>query len=154
MGQFYRTHGKHCHLRSFPTKCQKCGADVLYWECRHGSKLLFNYPIYGKLIRHGCRHSKRKNVKKIYPVIVKKPLGLLEKESPNCVVCGKYFKNENDLNSHLKRLKKIDPFHMQFFDDNIMPENVLSKNKLKKNENIKISYRPKFGSINLKKRNI
>jgi len=90
MRHFYKTHGKHCYLRSFQTKCPKCGKDVLYWECGHGSKKIFNYPPYRKLIRHFCRQDKTGiNNRKRFPVIVKSTKGLLENESPSCPICGK-----------------------------------------------------------------
>jgi hypothetical protein len=55
MRNFNKSHGKHCYYRSFQTKCLRCGVEVLYWECRHGCKIFFNYPPYGKLIQHRCR---------------------------------------------------------------------------------------------------
>ena len=80
MRHFYKSHGKHCYLRSFQTSCRKCGADVLYWECTHGSKIFFDYPPYGKLRRHYCRNLDGiSHKRKIFPVVVKKPKGLLEK---------------------------------------------------------------------------
>ena len=81
MRHFYRTHGRHCYLRSYQTKCPKCGVDVLYWECTHGSKVFFKYPPYGKLVRHFCRyHSARIERKRKFPVVVKISKGLLEKK--------------------------------------------------------------------------
>ncbi|MFW9881251.1 MAG: hypothetical protein ACFFG0_49940, partial [Candidatus Thorarchaeota archaeon] len=115
MRHFYKTHGKHCYLRSFQTKCSKCGADVLYWECRHGSRVFFNYPPYGKLVRHFCRQvTGVTRIKKKFPVIVKIPIGLLKKESPSCPVCGKLFKNLKNLNDHINNLKKLDRLHKDF----------------------------------------
>ena len=109
MRHYYKTHGKHCYLRSFQSKCPKCSASVLYWECTHGSKVFFEYPPYGKLVRHFCRHRKGAfNVRKIPQIIVKKPKGLLENQSPSCPICGKLFKNINSLEDHLENLKKSD----------------------------------------------
>ena len=101
----YRTHGKHCYLRSFKTNCRKCGAEVLYWECTHGSKLFFNYPPYGKLIKHYCRGVPSKSRKKTYPIIVKGSNKTLIEASPSCPACGKLFKSEVGVLEHLKQLK-------------------------------------------------
>jgi hypothetical protein len=153
MRHFYKSHGKHCYLRSFQTKCLKCGADVLYWECRHGSKIFFNYPPYGKLIRHYCRYS-RTNLqrKKQFPVIVKTPKGLLEKESPSCPMCGKLFKNLESLNDHLTNLKHQDSLHEKFNNNTLNVEVGYRENSEKNSEKYKVYYKPKFGKINIKKK--
>lgn len=143
MRQKYRTHGKHCYLRSFPTECPRCGEKVLYWECRHGSKVFFKYPPYGKLIRHRCKKIKGKQ-KKNYPVIVKTPKGLLGEEFPSCPACGKVFKNASDLENHIDNLQKIDPLHKSYANSKI----VFRKPKDKRED----PYMPKFGSINIKKK--
>ena len=153
MRHYYKVHGKHCFLRSFQTKCLKCGAEVLYWECTHGSKIFFNYPPYGKLIRHFCRQYISKNRKKKFPIIIKKPKGLLEKASPSCPICGKLFKTKEDLKEHLKQLKNDDFLHNQLFEDKILFENKDSKKNYKKYHENKIHYKPKFGTINIKKSN-
>ncbi len=153
MLSFHKSHGKHCYYRSFQTKCPRCGDDVLYWECRHGCKVFFNYPPYGKLIQHRCRHYKGKNIKNKYPVIVKTPRGLLEEASPSCSICGKLFKNKNDLDSHLKEAKKNDNHHSQFLESNFyftIEDNNKSHKELKKTKKFTPS---KFGQINIKKRN-
>lgn len=141
----FRSHGSHCYLRSFQTTCSKCGDEVLYWECTHGSKLFFNYPPYGKLIRHICRRPPANDPKKNYPVIVKKPNGLLVKASPSCPVCGKIFRNEDNLNEHLNQLKKRDKDHIRFFSEEGEEENKVEiepKNDFEP---------PRFGRINIKK---
>jgi len=153
MRHFYKTHGKHCYLRSFQTKCRKCGADVLYWECRHGSKIFFNYPPYGKLIRHYCRHFTTNLQRKTkFPVIVKTPKGLLEKESPSCPMCGKLFKNLKDLNDHLKNLKNQDVLHENFNNNNMDIELGYRENSQKNSEKYNVYYKPNFGKINIKKK--
>ena len=131
MPLFYKTHGKHCFLRSFQTTCQRCGADVLFWECTHGSRIFFNYPPYGKLIRHRCSLNKGKNIKK-FPIIVKTPEGLLKEPSPSCPACGKLFKYELHLKDHLKHCS----YNNEYFK-NIEKE-------------IKTPNKPKFGRINIK----
>ncbi|MFX1426617.1 MAG: hypothetical protein ACFFBE_09200 [Promethearchaeota archaeon] len=154
MRHFYKSHGKHCYLRSFQTKCTRCGADVLYWECRHGSKVFFNYPPYGKLIRHYCRHATGKfKVKTNFPVIVKKPKGLLEKESPSCPACGKLFKNLENLNDHIISLKNQDGLHQDFDRNNLNFELGYREKSQLSSDKYKLQYKPKFGKINIKKKN-
>ncbi len=151
MGQFYKSHGKHCRLRSFQSTCPRCGTDVLYWECTHGSKIFFQYPPYGKLVRHICSKFQGKKLINKYPVIVKNPVKLLEKPSPKCNICGKLFKTEKNLKAHLRRLKKSDFLHKQYFrNENLTEDNLLKEN----NENFnkfKTRYKPKFGAIIIKK---
>ena len=153
MHRIYKSHGKHCVLRTFPTKCPKCKEDVLYWECTHGCKLFFNYPIYGKLIKHICKREVL-NKKKKFPVIVKAPIKLLKEEKPSCSVCGKPFNSINDLNSHLREIKKIDPPHKLFYENSLICEDITSARDLKKTNEIKMDFQPKFGEINIKKREI
>ena len=153
MRHFYSSHGKHCYLRSFQTSCPRCGADVLYWECTHGSKVFFEYPPYGKLIRHICSKYKYKNIRNKYPVIIKRPKGLLEKPSPSCPVCGKLFRTEKNLKEHLKQLKKNDPLHNQYFKNKILIEENLQKKIHDNFDKFKIYYKSKFGTINIKRRN-
>jgi len=153
MRHFYKTHGKHCYLRSFQTKCLKCGADVLYWECRHGSKVFFNYPPYGKLIRHFCRHTTGKlKVKTDFPVIVKIPKGLLEKESPSCPACGKLFKNLKNLNDHINNLKKQDGLHQDFDKNKLNFELGYPEKSQANSDKYKLYSKSKFGKINIKKK--
>ncbi len=152
MRHYYKTHGKHCYLRSFQSKCPKCNADVLYWECTHGSKVFFEYPPYGKLVRHICRYHKDSfNVKKRFHVIVKKPKGLLENQSPSCPICGKLFKNSISLENHLENLKKNDINHKLFFENRISFENEYKTTINKDLGHIKSSDQSEFGKINLKK---
>lgn len=153
MRHFYKAHGRHCYLRSFKTKCPKCGVDVLYWECTHGSKVFFEYPPYGKLVRHFCQHQVA-DIKKKIPIIVKTPKGLLENASPSCPVCGKLFKVTKDLNNHFKTLKKNDQQHNVFYKNNFKFENGNWNNNQRKLDQIRIyNNKPKFGKINIKKRN-
>ena len=153
MQNFYKSHGKHCYYRSFQTKCPRCGEDVLYWECRHGCKVFFNYPPYGKLIRHRCRRYTGKKAKNKYPITIKIPKGLLEEASPSCPVCGKLFKNKNDLNSHLQQVRKNDEQHNQFLEGNYLFSDESKELLRKEIEEGKSFTKPKFGTINIKKRN-
>ncbi|MHA2392954.1 MAG: hypothetical protein ACXAEX_13495 [Promethearchaeota archaeon] len=153
MRHFYKTHGKHCYLRSFQTECPKCGADVLYWECSHGSKVFFTYPPYGKLIRHYCRHPHGAlKQKKKFPVIVKTPKGLLEEESPSCPACGKLFKNISNLNDHIKTLTTQDKLHQRFFNSSLKFKKDYGEKGQDYSDRIKPFNGPKFGRINIKKK--
>ncbi|MBD3256297.1 MAG: hypothetical protein GF383_14460 [Candidatus Lokiarchaeota archaeon] len=149
MNYFHKSHGKHCYLRSFQTMCPKCGKDVLYWECTHGCKVFFEYPPYGKLIKHKCKKYKSRNQKKLYPIIVKKPKGLLEKASPSCPNCGKLFKREKDLKKHLNESNKRQ-YIQETSNTLFVQEN--SRNQLKSGEKMRIHYKPEFGKINIKRR--
>lgn len=153
MRQIYKSHGSHCHLRSFQTKCPKCGATVLYWECTHGCKVFFNYPPYGKLVRHYCRVALNEKTKNKYPVIVKPPCYLSENPSPSCPICGKLFKTENDLNKHLRQSKERDSFHKLFYSNEIAFKSDKFDKGQEKKDKSKVQYNPLFGRINIKKRN-
>jgi len=146
MRHFYKSHGKHCYLRSFQTVCKKCGADVLYWECTHGSKMFFEYPPYGKLIRHICKKNRGlMRGKKNFPTIVKTPKGLLENPYFSCPVCGKLFRKEIYLKDHLNEQKKNNSEHKLFFKNKITDD----MNKLK-SENNKFQDNLRFGRINIR----
>ncbi|MHA1438334.1 MAG: hypothetical protein ACTSPD_12225 [Promethearchaeota archaeon] len=152
MKSLIKSHGKHCRLKSFPTHCPKCNANVLYWECSHGSKIFFNYPIYGKLIKHKCMVSNNNYRTIKYRTIIKKPLYLINNNpSRSCPACGKLFKTEKDLQVHLKQLDKIDFLHIRY------RENKISSRDKELNDNIENKQKkqdiPKFGRINIKKRN-
>jgi hypothetical protein len=148
MRHYYKTHGSHCYLRSFKTECPSCGVDVLYWECSHGSKIFFEYPPYGKLIKHHCKSYKSKNQRKKYNVIVKTPKKIFSKQSIGCPVCGKLFKEEKYLKNHIKHLKNYDHRH-KYFSEN----KTLLKDKVKEeNDSKKENYSPKFGQINIKRK--
>lgn len=152
MRHYYKTHGKHCYLRSFQSKCPKCNTSVLYWECTHGSKVFFEYPPYGKLVRHFCRRRKGAfNVRKKSQIIVKKPKGLLENQSPSCPICGKLFKNLDNLEDHLENLKKSDIYHKLFIENRISFEEENNEYMQKGSEQIRTYNKPKFGKINVKR---
>jgi hypothetical protein len=152
MRHFYKSHGKHCYLRSFKTSCPTCGADVLYWECTHGSKIFFEYPPYGKLVKHYCRkYLASKAQKNKFKVIVKTPNRLFEDSKVSCPVCGKIFHNRNSLDDHLTMLKKTDPEHKQFFTDRIKFREGESREKNKKPKENNSFPAPRFGQVNIKK---
>jgi len=105
------------------------------------------------LIRHFCRHATGKLQEKTdFPIIVKVPKGLLEKESPSCPACGKLFKNLKNLNDHINNLKKRDSLH-QGFDKNKLNFELGYREKSQENlDKYKLYYKPKFGKINIKKK--
>ncbi len=154
MRHYYRSHGKHCYLRSFKTSCPTCGADVLYWECTHGSKIFFEYPPYGKLVKHYCRkYLSSKSQKKKFKVIVKTPNRLFDDPKISCPICGKLFDSNISLDNHLIMLKRTDPEHKNFFKDRIkFSEEDHYKNRKKQKENNSFQS-PKFGQVNIKKAN-
>ena len=151
MRHFYKSHGKHCYLRSFQTVCKKCGADVLYWECTHGSKMFFEYPPYGKLIRHKCRKDRGLlRGKKNFPIVVKTPKGLLGKPYYRCVVCGKTFRDESALKDHFKTQRKNDLEHKMCSSNKLTFQNInISMNNSCTNRST-VQDKTKFGRINIK----
>jgi hypothetical protein len=152
MRHYYKSHGKHCYLRSYQSKCPKCNASVLYWECTHGSKVFFEYPPYGKLIRHYCRHHKASLLnKEKYPINVKRPKGLLEKQSLSCPICGKLFNKAKSLEDHLKNLRKNDTYHKLFLENRISFEANNREGIQKDKDQIEEYKKLEFGKINIKK---
>jgi len=155
MHSFFSAHGKHCYLRSFKTSCPKCKKEVLYWECKHGCKVFFEYPPYGKLVKHFCKLQLSKSQKIKDPIIIKRPKFLFEKVFRSCPICGKFFNNENNLKDHLKNLEHDDPAHQMFFKN----QNFFNHDNLEetgnlnpyRRENIELpNNHPKFGRINIK----
>jgi len=128
---------KKIKLRSFPTTCKFCGSSILYWESTEGHKVFFNLPIYGKPITHRCkkrhqkktnRHQKKTNVLESNKDHLDKKLG---KVTFQCPVCAKILNSEAALNSHIKKLRKLDDYHSDFFDhamDLIVWDDSLRKN--------------------------
>ncbi|MBN1215241.1 MAG: hypothetical protein JXA99_07325 [Candidatus Lokiarchaeota archaeon] len=150
MRHFYKSHGKHCHLRSFKSNCPKCGADVLFWECTHGSKVFFQYPPYGKLIRHICINPRQNKIGDAFKVVVKNPRALHLEIPIQCQICGKIFKNKEDLKSHMIQLRKSDYLHKILID--------IEKNSIEENSDQAVKsksekYFPSFGKINFKHKN-
>ena len=109
---------RHQKLRSFPTTCKFCGSSILYWESTAGQKVFFNLPIYGKPITHRCkkRHQKKSNVLESNKDHLEKKF---EKITFQCPVCEKILNSEVALNSHIKKLRKQDDRHSDFFDNAI-----------------------------------
>ncbi|MHA1757129.1 MAG: C2H2-type zinc finger protein [Promethearchaeota archaeon] len=145
MPKLYKTHGRYCLLRAFPTNCPKCGEKVFYWECKHGSKVFFNYPPYGKLIRHICQSYLKKNIKEKFKIIVKTPKILPENTFITCPICAKSFKNENALEQHIKSLRNIDEMHYKYYNNEIIFDELRNESNRRQN-----NYFPKFGRINIR----
>jgi hypothetical protein len=103
------------------------------------------------LVRHNCRHRKGLfNVKKNYPVIVKNPKVILEKHSLSCPICGKLFKNANNLDNHLESLKKNEIYHRLFFTNRIFFKDNYKEDSQTDINQIETFDKPKFGKINIK----
>ncbi len=47
----YDDHPYTCKKVAYPTKCKTCGSEVIYWECLHNSKVIFDPPDLGV---HNC----------------------------------------------------------------------------------------------------
>jgi uncharacterized C2H2 Zn-finger protein len=107
-------HGPHCRIRSFPTKCPECKSPVLFWECSHGTRIFFDYPIYGKPMRHICQ---KKRERKSFVLITRAEQNQkqLQESTYQCPVCGKLFENEKSLLYHINQKKKQDDNHAEFF---------------------------------------
>lgn len=105
---------RHVKLRSFPTKCLKCGKSVLYWESTAGAKVIFDLPIYGKPSPHRCTIV-RKSQDYVKETNLDHKLKWIEKATFQCPVCGKIFDTEESLNEHIKKLNKQDDRHYDFF---------------------------------------
>ncbi|MBD3196920.1 MAG: hypothetical protein GF317_17840 [Candidatus Lokiarchaeota archaeon] len=153
MRHFYRSHGKHCYLRSFKSECPRCGKDVLYWECTHGSKVFFEYPPYGKLIRHRCRKRIGKKKKK-YENIIKNPNRFYLSSQYQCNACKKVFKTEESLRDHINEMKSHDYYHQIFFEKK--KNDMDNLRKTKNDDELKSTretYKPTFGKFNIKQKN-
>ncbi len=152
MRHYYKPHRKHCYLRVFQSKCPKCNATVLYWECTHGNKVFFEYSSYGNLMSYFCLYDLVLfNKKKNFQIVVKKePIELLEKQSPNCPVCRKLFKNINSSEKHLENLRKNDIYHTLFFENKIPFEDSYKETIHKDFNQIKYYEQPEFGKFNVK----
>jgi hypothetical protein len=111
-------HGPHCRIRSFPTCCPDCKKPVLYWECSHGARVFFDYPIYGKPIRHICQKV-HKNKSRVLTTNAEQNQRLLQIETYQCPVCGKIFEQGDGLVRHINQKKKQDDDHADFFGVNL-----------------------------------
>jgi predicted RNA-binding Zn-ribbon protein involved in translation (DUF1610 family) len=112
-----RYHGAHCRLRSFPTKCPRCGVAVLYWQCTHGCKIFFNYPAYGKPQRHICQPIIRKRRNPVIISLGEHRRQQTERTTFRCPVCQKLFEEQGGLERHIRQMKKTDDPHAYFFGE-------------------------------------
>lgn len=100
-------------LRAFVTKCRRCGEPVFYWESTRGAKVFFQYPIYGKLVRHRCpRRRPEQGPEKSH---AERRWEEHHKEYYECPACGKSFPREQQLKQHIKQKKHVDRVHRDFF---------------------------------------
>jgi len=127
-------HDHSCRLRSFPTTCKFCGAKLLYWECTHGCKLMFEFDRFGRLAgHHKCRGSlpgvrSSRPLKPRPPALAEEGFDIssvskafiekLFKDSFQCPVCKERFTSESSYYQHLRQKKAMDDKHEQFYRDN------------------------------------
>ena len=102
-------------VKCFVTTCKFCNESVMYWEGSRGSKMFFNFPIYGKFIQHLCKKREKIWVK---PESAKQKRNKkqIDKSTIQCPVCSKKFKTKQSITAHIKNMKKIDNLHHEFFD--------------------------------------
>lgn len=57
MSRYYsrdgRAHGPWCRTKAYPMKCRNCGFEGMWFECRHGSRVLLE-KRWGSLVKHEC----------------------------------------------------------------------------------------------------
>ncbi|MEX2683950.1 MAG: hypothetical protein Q6373_020435 [Candidatus Sigynarchaeota archaeon] len=127
-------HGRWCKTRSFPLVCKFCGAKLLYWECEHGCKLMFEFDKNGRLAGHhkcsGSMASIRasRKLKPRPPAIAESGFDIssvsrtfieqLFKEACQCPVCKERFASEASYYQHLRQKRSLDEAHEAFYDKN------------------------------------
>jgi hypothetical protein len=127
-------HDSRCKLRSFPTTCKLCGAKLLYWECTHGCKVMFEFDKNGRILgAHKCRVmppgvKKSRSLKPRPPALAEQGFDIssvskafiekIFKESFKCPVCGETFATESSYYQHLRQKRAIDDRHEQFYREN------------------------------------
>lgn len=120
MGQLQlmvRYHGPHCRLRSFPTKCPRCHSTVIFWQCTHGCKLFFEYPIYGRTLKHICKSNPKRPYNQSSISHGNYVVKFVERSTYRCPVCQKILESEDALLDHIRRLKRSDDSHAHFFGE-------------------------------------
>lgn len=143
-------HGRWCRLRSFPMTCKFCGAKLLYWECEHGCKLLFEFSKDGRLAGHHKCSGSMANIRpsrKIRPrppalaesgfdmsSISKAFIEQLFKEAYQCPVCKEKFTTESSYYQHIRQKRSHDDSHDAFYIahkrliENIEPDEIEASN--------------------------
>ena len=122
------SHGPFCRKRSFETNCKICGAFVLYWECIHGVKVLFDLPIYGKPLSHRCPKKVLEQIKaksgspKYGSFKVLKTFQEFQEESAEsmtgkfrCPVCNNRYTDLDLFLSHIHEITKRNEKHRIYF---------------------------------------
>lgn len=114
--------------------CKFCGARLLYWECRHGCKVMFEFDKNGRLSGHhkcsgstaSLRPSRKPrprppaiaesgfDVSSVSKAFIEK----LFKESYQCPVCKEKFASEASYYQHLRQKRSFDHAHEAFYDAN------------------------------------
>jgi hypothetical protein len=127
-------HGRWCRLRSFPMTCKFCGAKLLFWECQHGCKLVFEFDKNGRLAGHHKCSGSMANIRpsrKLRPrppaiaesgfdisSVSKAFIEKLFKEAYQCPVCKEKFTSEASYYQHLRQKRSTDDAHAAFYDEN------------------------------------
>jgi DNA-directed RNA polymerase subunit M/transcription elongation factor TFIIS len=127
-------HGRWCRLRSFPMTCKFCGAKLLFWECEHGCKLLFEFDKNGRLAGHHKCSGSMANIRpsrKLRPrppaiseegfdisSVSKAFIEQLFKEAFQCPVCKDKFASEASYYQHLRQKRSTDEAHEAFYNEN------------------------------------
>ncbi len=127
-------HGRWCKTRSFPLTCKFCGAKLLYWECEHGCRLMFEFDKNGRLAGHHKCSGSMANIKASRklkprpPAIVESGFDIssvsktfieqLFKEACQCPVCKEQFSSEASYYQHLRQKRSLDEAHEAFYNKN------------------------------------
>lgn len=112
-----RYHGSHCRLESFPTKCPRCHSPVIFWQCTHGCKIFFEYPIYGRALKHICKLNPKRSHNRSSISHGNYIIKLTERSTYRCPVCQRILGTEDALLEHIRRLKRSDESHAYFFGE-------------------------------------
>lgn len=127
-------HGRWCRLRSFPMTCKFCGAKLLFWECEHGCKLMFEFDKNGRLAGHHKCSGSMANIRPSRGLRPRPPaiaetgfdissvskafIERLFREAYQCPVCKEKFASEASYYQHLHQKRSVDDAHGRFYDEN------------------------------------
>ncbi len=146
-----RDDNKNQTVRCFPTKCKKCGKQVLYWENARGSKVFFDYPVIEKFRQHFCKVPLKIPPEKTF---TEREFETHQQTKYQCPLCGKIFGQETHLTQHLKDRSRNDPVYRDFFQ-NIVIFNVLENESEDPDNNRKMEWKSgnisQFGKVRLRR---